>query len=136
MNKRLDPIPFPDGIRLTEFLDDTLTSETHARLAMSIHLDPALQDKVDALRDTIAVLNHLPPQKAPSELYDVVRASTRRRFRPSHAGYNPPVSRFPFEAAFNVVLMTLLVVLYLNALPTVDQEVKPTVTASISQPQP
>jgi hypothetical protein len=135
MIRRPPTIPFPEGIHLTEFIDEVLPSELHARLAQSIDANPALQHQVDGLRNTIAVLNHLPSQKAPPELYDAVLSSTRRRFRPSWIRHLLSTLRLPVEAGFNVALMALLVVLYLHTLPSVDLEVKPMVTASVTQPQ-
>lgn len=134
MKKRPDTIPFPDGIRLSEYLDDALDPQTREQFEASIARDPSLRHEIDSLRDTISVLQHLPTENAPPELIDRVRARTRPRFRASQIGYIPEVARFPFEAAFNILLIIVLLGLYSGAHPAPDGDLSPVATATTSAP--
>lgn len=133
MKKRPDTIPFPDGIRLSEYLDDALDPQTRAQFEASMARDPSLRYEVDSLQDTISILQHLPTEGAPPELVDRVRARTRPGFRASPIGYIPEVARFPFEAAFNILLLAVLLGLYSGVNPASDGDLRPVVTVTMPE---
>jgi len=126
-------IILPDGIHLSQYLDGELETYASEELTRSIGLNPMLRDEVEGLRDTIAVLNHMPSHQAPRRRHSCLENMPRRRFRPSQIGYWSDTARFPFEAAFNIVLMALLMALYLGVLPATDLEIEPAAKTPIDQ---
>jgi anti-sigma factor RsiW len=133
LKKRSDTIPFPDGIRLSEYLDDALDPQTRAQFEASMARDPSLRHEVDSLRDTISILQHLPTEGAPPGLVGRVRARTRPRFCASQIGYIPEVARFPFEAAFNILLIAVLLGFYSGVNPAPDGDLRPIVTVTMPE---
>lgn len=104
----------PTDASLSDYVDGLLSSEEAEDMEVRLGDDPALQGELDDLSTTLELLRRLPEQPAPAELKDAIQARIRRRMRASDIA-DLQLSRFPFEAAFNILLVVVLIFFYLSA---------------------
>lgn len=134
MSRSEPPRTFPQGINLTRYLDDALGPHERRDIEEAMAIDPHLRNEVASLQDTVSVLRHMPRERAPHSLHGQVRGRTRPRRRASSVGTRTWTPRFPFEAALNMILILILLIIYGTALPAPDGPLNPAEAAkTVSQ---
>ena len=125
MKKQPSPVLLPDGIHLSQYLDEEMEGSTREEFVQSIDSNPQLRDEVDGLRNTIAVLNRMPCRAVPDDEMMVKACIPRHRQRPLRTVLSSEFGRLPVEVVFHLILIGLMLALYIVALPAMDVEVEP-----------
>ena len=109
-----DPVGSPDE-RLSDWVDARMEERERTSFAKEVSENPALAAEVERFEQTIEVLRRMPRPNAPDDFLSAVQSRIRRRSRGRWFGFEDAKTRFPYEAAFNIVLIGILFALYLSA---------------------
>jgi hypothetical protein len=94
-------------------LDDELPPQERERFEQDLAGDPALKERFERYRQTVALIRQLGPSPAPKSLLpSVQRRITRRAVQRSW-----PTLRFPYEMLVFVIILGSLLYFYFNMLP-------------------
>ncbi|MGM0575022.1 MAG: anti-sigma factor family protein [Myxococcota bacterium] len=114
-----------DDERLSAWIDGRMDEPERLGFESELERDPELGEALRGLSATVHHLRDLRPQRAPADFLSGVQSRIRRRTRGDWYASAMTRARFPYEAAFNVVLLGLLLATYLVAIPTPDPEPVP-----------
>ena len=118
-------IGFAHGIHLSEYLDEELSSRAREELSRSLDLDRELRQNLDALSDTVCVLNRMPRRCAPNSSVMPPQLRPMNRGRGSRSNRFDEEKLLPLEAVGYILLMGMVVFLYLSLIPPADCEIAP-----------
>jgi anti-sigma factor RsiW len=133
------PLTDQDYERLSAYIDGALSHSDRALLELHLQNEPALRHELEALRQTVTLVNQLPPLKAPRDFTleaEMIRPASPKRLLifPASAAFSA------LSAAAAVLLLTLAGILSLSSgnlaappSPLQSQQVatNPTATAAI-----
>lgn len=120
--------------RLTAWLDAEMDERELQAFESEFAQDPELEAEARSLETTVELLRRMPSAEAPNDFLTAVQSRIRRRSRGRYFGYDGKI-RFPYEAAFSVVLIGLMFALYIVSMqPAVGPPVKAVSGASLEAP--
>lgn len=110
--------------RLSEWVDALMEDRERHAFEAELEDDPALREELEQFEQTLEVLRRMPSQRAPADFLAGVQSRIRRRTRGRfYAALTK--ARFPYEAAFNILLIAILLALYMTSMGKSDGELRP-----------
>ncbi len=107
--------------RWSDWIDAQMDKRERDAFERELEDDPELRRELEAFQQTVGVLRRMPPAQAPDDFLQQVQSRIRRRTTGRFYGEQWK-TRFPYEAAFNLVLLGLMMALYITAMPKPDPE--------------
>lgn len=101
--------------RASDWVDALMDQREREAFERELADDPALAAELESFEQTVRVLRRMPQPSAPDDFLQAVQSRIRRRSRGRWFGFEQARGRFPYEAAFNIVLIGILCALYLSA---------------------
>lgn len=118
--------------RLDDWVDDRLDPADRAAFQAELDRDARLREELHGYLRAVALVRRTPQVEAPPDLLRGVQARIRRRTRGRWYAHIIVGVRFPWEAAFNIVLLGVLIATYLAAVPPPDPQPNPRDVAAFS----
>jgi len=101
--------------RASEWVDALMDEREREAFERELAEDPELALELERFEQTVEILRRMPQPAAPDDFLKAVQSRIRRRSRGRWYGFEQAKTRFPYEAAFNIVLIGILFALYLSS---------------------
>ncbi len=113
--KNIEPPAGLSDERASEWVDALMDEREREAFGRELANDPELAAELQRFEQTVEILRRMPRPQAPDDFLEAVQSRIRRRSRGRWYGFQQASARFPFEAAFNIVLIGILFALYLSS---------------------